>query len=142
MDVIKANKAIRSAGIAAIVSGVLTVIVSVIVGLGHSIAGMSVWGVVDGLVILGLAYGIFKKSRACAVIMLVYWVACKIVYFIEGNTQGLPIAVLFAYFFLQGVIGTFTYHKETERKDSQEDKQIHQPFTPIQEQERTDWRAM
>ena len=142
MDVVRANKAIRSAGIAAIVSGVLTIIISVAVGLGYSIAGVSVWAMVDGLVILGLAYGIFKKSRACAVTMLVYWVACKIVYFMGGNMEGLPIAVLFAYFFLQGVIGTFVYHKETAPRDDQEAVQIHRPFTGIQEQERTDWRAL
>ncbi len=140
MDVIKANKAIKSAGTAAIVSGVLTQIESIIAGLGHSIAGMSIW--VDGLIILVLAYGIFKKSRVCAIIMLTYWVGCKIVHFASGNTRGLPIAVLFAYFFLQGVIGTFAYHKKTETKDKQKDKQIHQTFTLTQEQERTNWRGV
>jgi serine/threonine-protein kinase len=137
VDLIKANKAIKVAGGAAVFIGGLTLIVSVIAGLGYSFAGITVWSLFDAVFILGMAYGIYKKSRACAVIMFVYWAGSKIYSFaVEGQTGGIPIALLFAYFFLQGIIGTFAYRQITDAKTKaeQKDEQSRQPSMSVQEQ--------
>jgi len=117
MDLEKANKAINTACWAGIISGSFTAIVSVIAGFGYSFAGFTVWNLFDALLIFGMAYGIYRKSRVCAVIMFVYWVASKIISFTEkGHLGGIFIAIIFAYAFFQGVRGTFAYHRMNLKK--------------------------
>ncbi len=114
MELEKANKTIKTAWVAAVVSGSVTLIVSAAAGFGYSVAGASMWNLIDVFFIFGMAYGIYRKSRVCAVIMLVYWVASKVLIFMEpGSAGGIAIAVLFGYFFFEGIRGTFTYHKIT-----------------------------
>jgi len=104
-------KKIKTAWIAAIISGSITLIFTVIALMGNSIAGITGMNFVDVLLIFGLAYGIYRKSRACAVIMLVYFVASKILQMSQsGAPSGLVLAIIFTLCYVQGVIGTFKYH--------------------------------
>ena len=112
MDLEKANKSIKIAYWTAIFSGSFTLIASVVAGFGYSFARMSIWGLSDAFLIFGMSFGIYKKSRVCAVIMFIYWIASKLLSFTEkGHLAGIGIAILFGYFFFQGVRGTFAYHK-------------------------------
>ncbi len=113
IDFIRAQKMIRAAFWAAIVSGVLTAIISLIAAGGTPIAGFSAWNLFDAIFIFGMAYGISKRSRTCAVLMLAYWIANLVIGFIEnpGFSGSIPMSLLFAVFYTEGVIGTFTYHK-------------------------------
>lgn len=68
---VKANSQIRSAWIAGTISGVVTLIFTFIL----ETPGMFI----DVLLIFGLTWGIYKKSRICAVIMFIYFILSKIV---------------------------------------------------------------
>ncbi|HEX7863685.1 MAG TPA: hypothetical protein VF555_01985 [Variovorax sp.] len=109
---------IRNAWIAGLVSATVTLIFVLIAIAGTSLLGMSAYQLVDVVVILGLAFGIYKKSRICAVLMLAYFVWAKIVLIQMGHAggSGLFMAVVFFYFYVQGVIGTFAYHKHLRQK--------------------------
>lgn len=111
-------KKIRNAWIAGLVSAAVTLIFVLIAVAGTSLIGMSVYQLFDVAVILGLAFGIYKKSRICAVLMLAYFVWAKIVLIRLGhaNGSGLFMAAVFFYFYLQGVIGTFAYHRYLKQK--------------------------
>jgi serine/threonine-protein kinase len=67
---------------------------------------------IDVALILGLTYGIYRKSRVCALLMLVYFLISKLI-MIEHDSKGsgLVMAVIFLYYYVQGVLGTFAYHK-------------------------------
>ena len=114
MNMEKANSAIKSAWIAGAISGVITLILALIGAFGYDL-----WSLIDAFLILGLSFGIYKKNRACAVILFVYWIGAKISQMWELGAQGqpagligvLPIAILFGYYFFQGIRGTFAYHK-------------------------------
>jgi hypothetical protein len=125
MTIEKANKAIKTAFIVAIISASLTLIASIIAFAGHTLEGrISPWMFLDAILIFVLALGLYKKSRICASLIFIYWIAVKLAAYIQyGNADGLPIALLFAYFFLTGVIGTFYYHKLTKTKPVTEDTQ-------------------
>ncbi|MBI5188679.1 MAG: hypothetical protein HZA07_06380 [Nitrospirae bacterium] len=112
MDIEKAEKAIRSAYIAGIISGVITLIVTLAAIGGVSIMGFDIWNFLDVFFIFGLTYGIYKKSRACAITMFVYFIGSKLLFFSELGLSagGLFGAILFGYFFLQGIRGTLAYH--------------------------------
>ena len=105
-------KKIRNAWVACIVSGVLTVILAVIAMNGNSMGGHSGYDVIDALFVFGLAFGISRKSRTCAMLMLAYFVLSKYLLFrAYGQVNGLLFGIVFLYFYAMGVQGTFEYHK-------------------------------
>jgi hypothetical protein len=107
------TKKIKTAYTAAIVSGCLTLLLVLISVFAGSIANMNAWGLVDVVLIFGLAYGVYRKSRTAAVILLVYFVLAKIYMLVSApafGASGLVMGAVFAYFYYQGVVGTFQYH--------------------------------
>ncbi|MHC4759312.1 MAG: hypothetical protein ACYTE8_11705 [Planctomycetota bacterium] len=131
----KALKATKTAYIVAIVSATLTLIASIAAAAGHTFDGrISPWMALDAILIYALAYGIYKNSRICSSLMFVYWVAIKVIALTKPNsTETLPIAVIFAYFFFMGIIGTFTYHKLTKTPKTSGQIQAHTDHKRISE---------
>ena len=103
---------IRNAWIACLISLAMTLLLTVIAISGSSIAGYSAWQLLDVALVAGLAFGIYRKSRACAVVMFIYFLISKILVVVEtGQASGLVMGVVFLYFYWQGVVGTFAYHR-------------------------------
>lgn len=122
LELNKANRKIAQAYIAAIVSGFITLcytLISVVVG--HSVLGISIMNIIDVFLAFGLAFGIYKKSRECAVIMFIYFALSKVIMFTRLT---LPLIIsttivglIFAYYYYQGIVGTFAYHRLQHNKD-------------------------
>ena len=111
MDREHAEKAIKNAWMAGVISGSITLIVTIVAMAGYSFMGFSAWNIADVAVIAGLTFGIYRKSRTCAVIMLVYFVGSKFLLWSETQSvSGLPMALVFGWYFYQGVSGTFALH--------------------------------
>ncbi len=118
----KWKKAIRNACIAGTISGVLTLLVTLISASGVDIPGLDfdLWNLVDVLLIFALTFGIYRKNRVCAVLLFIYFVGSKVLMWKEsGSVSGLSMATLFGYFFLQGILGTFSYHRTHETADKE-----------------------
>jgi serine/threonine-protein kinase len=110
-------KKIKHGWVAALISAGITLIVTLVAISGTEILGFSAWELIDVGLILGFAFGIYKKSRACAVLMLIYFIISKIIIMAEtGKPSGIVLAIVFGYYFWQGVSGTFAYHKLKARK--------------------------
>ena len=107
------QRKIRHAWIAALVSaGITAIAVGLAVGGVLAIPGIDAWGLIDVGVTVGLAYGVYRKSRTCAIALLVLFVLNTALKWAEsGTVQGLPIALVFLLLYVQGVIGTFQYQK-------------------------------
>ena|SRR5688572_24584629 len=106
------RKQIKYAWVAASISGLLTLVFALVAISGTSIFGYTAWELVDAALVFGLAFGIYKKSRICAVVTFAYFIAAKIYMMVEaGQPNGIVLAMVFAFFYYQGVIGTFAYHK-------------------------------
>ncbi len=106
-------KKIKSAWVAALISCAVTSVFALV-----AVNSGKPFGVIDGsaffdvALILGLAFGIYKRSRTCAVVMLVYFVISKIIIVAEtGKASGIVLALVFMYYYGQGVVGTFAYHR-------------------------------
>jgi len=111
MDQEQAEKAIKAAWNAGGISGTLTLIITIVAMAGYEFMGFSAWNLVDVAVIAGLTFGIYRKSRTCAIIMLVYFIGSKLLIWSETKSvSGLPMALVFGWFFVQGVRGTITWH--------------------------------
>lgn len=106
------QKQIRHAWIAGTISGTVTLLITLLALSGTKAAGFNAWNFIDVVLIFGLAFGIYKKSRACAVSMLIYFVISKILIALEsGSISGSVLAIIFIYYYAQGIAGTFAYHK-------------------------------
>ena len=107
MDIEKANRAIKSAWIVAAISAGLTLIFAITGLFGLDLSAL--WIVI---VVLGLAFGVYKRNRACAVILFVYWVVGAIWEItVSGLIGSLPLRIVFAILFFWGIRGTFAYHR-------------------------------
>jgi len=115
MDNEKALKCIKSAWRSAIALSLIKLI-SVIVLTKISNFGSSeliVYALILIILDLGLAFGVYKKSRICAVILFVCFTLNQLYMLSNGmsNIVGFIISVAFATCFFQGIRGTIHYHK-------------------------------
>jgi hypothetical protein len=112
-DIDKANNRIKIAYIGGFISALLTLVVYIV---RNDLAYM-----LDVIIALSLTFGIYKKSRTCAVILIIYFTGFKVFQLYEavlkGNKatiiiiMGIIVASIFIYCFVQGIRGTFAYHK-------------------------------
>jgi uncharacterized membrane protein len=104
-------KDIRNGWIAACISGTLTLIVTVIAMSGTEIQSFNAWSMLDVVFIFGLAFGIYKKSRAAATCMLIYFIVSKIILYIEaGKPTGIVLAIIFGYYYAKAMAATYKWH--------------------------------
>jgi len=107
------RKRINGGFIAALVSGVWTLILSLVAiysSIGDSLFG--IWTLIDVVLIFALAFGIYKRSRFAASFMVAYFLLSKVLIVLNtGRVTGLILAIIFAYYFIRAMIGTFQYHK-------------------------------
>jgi serine/threonine-protein kinase len=99
---------IKNAVAAGAICAVLTALASLLMGPAM---------LVDAALVAGLTFGVSRRSRACAVVLLVYYVAAKIYMLSQaGAPRGIFVSILFAWYFLQGVQATFAAHAERTSK--------------------------
>jgi len=103
MKIEKANRAITRAWIATLILAILGLIAT---------SRSQVEALFAFFITCGLAFGISKKSRICAVIM------CFQIFFalqsLGYRIIPIPVCIMlvvFVYFIIQGTRGTFAYHK-------------------------------
>ncbi len=112
MNLEEAKTAIRIAWKMSLISVGVTVSLTFIYATGGTLAMVDWWNWVDIVLMLALTYGLYKKHRASAVTLFVYYVVGKIyVWIFFGVFIGIPIAAIFAYFFFRGIQGVFAYHR-------------------------------
>lgn len=67
----------------------------------------------DPLIILALTYGLYRRSRVCAVLlMLMVVVQLRLAYAAHGTSAGIPVAFVLGMVFAQGMRGVWLYRKE------------------------------
>jgi hypothetical protein len=104
---------IKHGWVAACVSGTITLLVTVIAMVsGGDGMGDGAWNLVDVGLIALLAFGIYKRSRTAATVMLAYFVLSKILIMMEtGKPSGLVVGLLFALFYFRAMTATYRYHR-------------------------------
>jgi len=112
----KIDKKIKHARIAAMISGTITLAASITLIYKQPEFQFSLFNMlslVDALIIFSMAYGIYKKSRLCAVLMFEYFLLSKL-FIMSTSSQislgAIIIGSIFLYFLFQGIRGTFAHH--------------------------------
>lgn len=111
----QAEKHIKNAWVAGAVSAILTFIYSMIGAFNDEFRytyGLDTWSLLDVALIAGLAYGVYRKKRYCALGLLIYFIASKFIMAAStGQFTGGFLSMLFAYFFFQGTRAAFQVHR-------------------------------
>ena len=106
------EKRIKCGWIAGVVSAGYTLVLFVLSLMGRAIPGIDGWSIIDIFIAFGLSYGVFRRSRTCAVLLLVLFLLNKVILWtISPAVADLPFAFVFACFLGAGVVGTFQYHR-------------------------------
>ncbi|WP_410210889.1 hypothetical protein [Aquirhabdus sp.] len=108
--------AIRNGGIAAIMSAVIMGLFAT-VGLFTSSTDPSTHYYldpslfIDAVLVLIMAFFIFKKSRVASTLLVIYFVLSKILIWQElGKIDGLPLTLVFLFFYINAMRGTYLWH--------------------------------
>lgn len=106
-----AEGGIKQAWVAGVISGTITLLVIILSVMGLDL-GFSLFALIDVALIFLLSFGIYKKNRIAAVLLLVYYLINQAVRIVgSGSGSSIVLVAVFTYFFIQGVRGTFLYHK-------------------------------
>lgn len=106
-------KKIKNCWVAGIVSIAITLILVLLAMWGNlNPAGIDEWAFIDIALMSGFTLGVYKKSRTCAILLLGFFLLNKAVMWADaGQPTGLPLALVFIWYYGRGVVGTFQYHK-------------------------------
>ncbi|WP_315119165.1 hypothetical protein [uncultured Clostridium sp.] len=114
----KALSSIKSAWMWAVMSGSLTLILFILSQAGFINLYMDSLIIVDILIVWGLAFGIYKKSRVCIILLFIYFILDKIIMVIsQGTTPNTIWLVIAGGIYIQGIRGTFYYHKNMKNEE-------------------------
>jgi serine/threonine-protein kinase len=110
-----ANKFVWSAMIAAILAGFATLALIIVSQVSKNAAnyGFNLWNLLDVALFWGLAFGLFKRSRTCAIILLIYNLLNRLDMWRRTHDIGIAIgglALVFMILYFLGVLGTFAHH--------------------------------
>ncbi|PKE29569.1 hypothetical protein CWS43_16145 [Rahnella sp. AA] len=111
------NRLIKNGWAAAVASALITVALDVYFWMSGVRAVLVYFNLIYVLVSCGLAYGIYRRSRVCAVLMLLLFVLDKVYAPVTYSSGNIVFFVMFMMFFSGGVVGTFWYHSKARSQD-------------------------
>ena len=107
------DRAIQRAWFAALVCGGITLTFALFaLGGRQLVPGLDAYGIIDAATLFGLAFGVYKRSRICAALLLAYtagseiWIICN-----GAAVKPSPLRLIFIYFYLRGMLAVFAHHR-------------------------------
>ena len=114
----EAIKATKTGALVACFSGVLGIGLIFYAILSNASGHIGLWNdplaFLDIVLIFILAFGVYKKSRTAAVVMVLYFIFSKIYLIIAGGQLSgntIVFSLVFLYFYVKSVQGAFVFHK-------------------------------
>lgn len=104
---------IRHGWVAALVSGAMTLLATLVAMAGDSEDAMlGAWNLIDVAMIAALAFGIYRNSRIAATLMFAYFLASKVLIMVStGMPTGAVLGLVFLIFYFRAMLATFRYHR-------------------------------
>lgn len=103
---------VARACMAASISAGLTLIFGALAAAGvMEEPGLDAWILVDAAILTALAYGVWKRSRICAVLLLIYSIANEIYLGLDQTAHFSLWRLVFIYFYFRGTIQLFRDHR-------------------------------
>jgi hypothetical protein len=106
------EKHVTRAWIAASISAGLSLVFGVFAAAGVAVVpGLDAWILLDAAILAALAYGVWKRSRVCAALLLFYGVVNEIYLALDETSHFSLLRIVFIYFYLRGAIQLFRDHR-------------------------------
>jgi hypothetical protein len=102
---------IRNGCIAACVSMIISIALTLISITWVKITGIDVWNFIDIGIVGILVIGVFKRSRTAATVLLIYFVASKVIMAALFKHPINMMGLFFCYLYTRAMIATFKYKK-------------------------------
>jgi len=123
MDKAEAIKAAKNGAVAAIISGGVTLGITIIALFSNTDGDFVLWNdpsnIVDVILIFGCAFGMYRNSRSAAVIIFIYFILSKIIIGLSmGHIPGL-LSLIFLYYYGKAIQGTFAFHRLEKANNSE-----------------------
>lgn len=112
-DVGGAEKAITGGYWAALIVACITAAVASLSFAGIHLFGIDAWAFLDAAIFAAIAFGIRRKSRVAAIVGLCLYVVERLYMLRQGGFGGIFIGIIFTLLFINGVRGSFAYHRLT-----------------------------
>ena len=107
-----AEKHVTRAWMAASIQAGLTFIVGVLAAAGVFVApGFDAWLLVDAAILAALAYGVWKRSRICALLVLIYAIGNEAYLALQETSHFSILRLILIYFYFRGTIQLFREHR-------------------------------
>lgn len=124
MTVEEATKACRNGAIAALVMAVMTMLVVSVAMYLDEPGPLAAWSgpenILDVLILFACAFGMYRCSRAAAVVAAIYLIVSTVYIYLElGQISGMAVKAIFLFFFVKAAHGAWTYHR-LEARDNPE----------------------
>jgi len=108
------EKHITRAWMAASIQAGLTLILGGLAAVGVFVTpGFDAWVLLDAAILAGLAYGVWKRSRICALLLLTYAIANEVYLALQETSHFSIIRLIFIYFYFRGTIQLFREHRSS-----------------------------
>ena len=102
--------AIKVTWVTTIVVGALSVAFYVAAEAWPDVLGKFKPGLLDVAIIVALGYGVHRRSRVCAVLLLGFWLSSKLYQMSQLHVRPSAEAILISYIFFMGARATFRTH--------------------------------
>ena len=73
--------------------------------------GFDAWILVDAAMVAALAYGVWKRSRICALLLLIYALGNEVYLALQETSHFSILRLIFIYFYFRGTIQLFREHR-------------------------------
>lgn len=101
---------IARAWVAACISAGATLLFGLLALTGYAAPGFDAWVLLDAAILVGLAFGVARRSRACVVILVIYSVFNELFMAIDGQSFSI-LRLVFIYLYSRGAIAIFQNHR-------------------------------
>jgi hypothetical protein len=107
-----AQEAAKGGFAAAMFCAAVTAVLAIAGYFGFSlIPGLGLFALIDAAIFAGLGWGIYRYSRVCAVLALLFYCAEQFNNVVSLSAVNAVLLVLFLVFYWRAVRGTFAYHR-------------------------------
>jgi serine/threonine-protein kinase len=109
------EKHVTRAWMAASIQAGLTLIFEALAAAGVlDTPGFDAWILLDAAILAALAYGVWKRSRVCALLLLTYSILNEVYLAFQDTAHFSILRLIFIYFYLRGTIQLFREHRPSE----------------------------
>jgi hypothetical protein len=110
----EARDACRNGGWGALFVAAVTGVIALLSAAGVTLfasMGLDVWSLLDAGLFAALAWGLFRCSRAAAVLTLALYLFERLMALASGQIGGIPLVIVLTLVFIGSARGAFAYHR-------------------------------